>query len=210
MSVATQSEAGKPIAFYFDFISPFGYFASLRVADLAARHGRTVDWYAIRLGVSVVKVMGLKPLLETPLKGAYLVREADRYARLHGIVCKRPFDAPQMDPRPCARAFYWFKQHRRGSEVRLAAALLHAHWVEGIELGTPEATAQAAGRAGFAVEEVLAAVASEESQTLLRANVEAALAQGIFGSPTVVIDGEPFWGVQTLELAERWLETGGW
>jgi len=26
----------------------------------------------------------------------------------------------------------------------------------------------------------------------------------------VVIDGEPFWGVQSLEMAERWLETGGW
>jgi len=69
-----------PIEFYFDFVSSFGYFASLRVDDFAARHGRSVDWYAIRLGVSVVKIMGLKPLLETPLKGAYLVREAGRCA----------------------------------------------------------------------------------------------------------------------------------
>jgi len=198
------------IEFYFDFISPFGYFASLRVEQLAARHGRTVDWYAIRLGVSVVKIMGLKPLLETPLKGAYLVREAGRYARLHGLVLKRPFDAPQMDPRACARAFYWFKTHRPGSEARLAGALLHAHWVDGLELGTPQAAAQGAGRAGFSAEEVLAAIESEESQALLRAAVEAAVARGIFGSPTVVIDGEPFWGVQSLELAERWLETGGW
>jgi 2-hydroxychromene-2-carboxylate isomerase len=37
-----------------------------------------------------------------------------------------------------------------------------------------------------------------------------ALARGIFGSPTVVIDSEPFWGVQSLEPAARWLETGGW
>ena len=72
MSIAANS--GVPIEFYFDFISPFGYFASLRIDALAGRHGRRVDWYAIRLGVSVVKVMGLKPLLETPLKGAYLVR----------------------------------------------------------------------------------------------------------------------------------------
>ena len=198
------------IDFYFDFISPFGYFASLRVEELARRHGRSVNWYVIRLGVSVVKVMGLKPLLETPLKGAYLVREADRYARLHGIVCKRPFDAPQMDPRACARAFYWFRRHRPGSEGRLAAALLRAHWADGLELGTPEATAEAAGHAGFAADEVRSAIESEESQTLLRTGVEAAIARGIFGSPTIVIDGEPFWGVQSLGMAERWLETGGW
>jgi len=210
MSAHGKSEPAAEIEFYFDFISPFGYFASLRVQELAARRGRSVDWYAIRLGVSVVKIMGLKPLLETPLKGAYLVREAGRYARLHNLVLKRPFDAPQMDPRSCARAFYWFKTHRRGSEARLAAALLHAHWVDGLELETPQAAAQAAGRAGFSTDEVLAAIESEESQALLRANVEAATARGIFGSPTLVIDGEPFWGVQSLELAERWLDTGGW
>lgn len=208
--MAPRADKVGAIEFYFDFISPFGYFASLRIEELAGRHGRRVDWYAIRLGVSVVKVMGLKPLLETPLKGAYLVREADRYARLHGIVCKRPFDAPQMDPRACARAFYWFKHHRPGREAPLAAALLHAHWAEGLELGTPAAAADAAGRAGFAPAEVRSAIESEESRTLLRAGVEAAIARGIFGSPTIMIDSEPFWGVQSLEMAERWLETGGW
>ncbi len=205
-----QANSGKPVEFYFDFISPFGYFASLRVEALAGRHGRSVDWHAIRLGVSVVKVMGLKPLLDTPLKGAYLVREANRYARLHGIDCKRAFDAPQMDPRACARAFYWFKRHRPGTEASLAAALLHAHWAEGLELATAEAAAQAAARAGFVADEVKSAIESEESQTLLRAAVQAAIGRGIFGSPTVVIDGEPFWGVQSLEMAEHWLQTGGW
>ena len=38
------SPARPPIEFWFDFISPFGYFASLRIDDLATRHGRTVDW----------------------------------------------------------------------------------------------------------------------------------------------------------------------
>lgn len=199
-----------PIEFYFDFISPFGYFASLRVQELAARHGRTVDWRVMRLGVSVVKVMGLKPLLETPLKGAYLVREAQRYARLHGLATRRAFGAAPMDPRPSARAFYWFKAHRPGSEARLAAALLEAHWGQGLELGSAQAVADAAAAAGFDAAEVLAAIADDESQALLRAGVEAATARGVFGSPTLIVDGEPFWGVQSMELAERWLETGGW
>jgi 2-hydroxychromene-2-carboxylate isomerase len=198
------------IGFYFDFISPFGYFASLRVDDLARRHGRTVDWYAIRLGVTVLRIMGLKPLLETPLKGPYLAREAGRYARHHKLQMKRAIASRPMDPRPCARAFYWFKAHRPGTEAGLAAALLHAYWAEGLELGTPQAAADAAARAGFGREDVLAAIADEESRTLLRDNVEAAVARGIFGSPTVVIDGEPFWGVQSFEEADRWLASGGW
>ncbi len=206
----TPSARPATIEFYFDFISPFGYFASLRVQELASRHGRAVDWYAIRLGVSVVKIMGLKPLLETPLKGAYLVHEAKRYARLHGLVLRRAFDSAQMDPRPSARAFYWVKKHHAGSEARLAAALLHAYWAQGLDLGTAQAVADVAAGAGFARAEILAAIAADESGDLLRAGVEEATARGVFGSPTLLIDGEPFWGVQSLELAERWLETGGW
>ena len=63
------------VEFFFDFISPFGYLASLRVDALAAAHGHATRWQSMLLGVSVLKVMGLKPLRETPLKGAYLQRD---------------------------------------------------------------------------------------------------------------------------------------
>jgi len=32
----------------------------------------------------------------------------------------------------------------------------------------------------------------------------------VFGSPFIIVDGEPFWGVDRLEQVERWLKTGGW
>jgi len=31
-----------------------------------------------------------------------------------------------------------------------------------------------------------------------------------FISPFVIVDGEPFFGVEKLELVEEWLQTGGW
>ena len=63
-----MASAREPIDFYFDFLSSYGYFASLRIEALAARHGREVRWHSMLLGVSVMKTMGLKPLLDTPLK----------------------------------------------------------------------------------------------------------------------------------------------
>ena len=45
--------------FYFDFISPFGYLASLRVDDLAQKYGPDCRWHSMLLGISVLKVMGL-------------------------------------------------------------------------------------------------------------------------------------------------------
>jgi len=47
----------NPIDFYFDFSSPYGYFASTKIDDLAAKHGRSVVWRPILLG-AVFKVTG--------------------------------------------------------------------------------------------------------------------------------------------------------
>jgi 2-hydroxychromene-2-carboxylate isomerase len=39
--------------------------------------------------------------------------------------------------------------------------------------------------------------------------VEKAIAAGAFGSPYIVIDGEPFWGADRLDQVEKWVATGG-
>jgi 2-hydroxychromene-2-carboxylate isomerase len=199
-----------PIDFYFDFISPFGYFGSLAIDAVAARHGRATEWHAMLLGVSVLKVMGLKPLLDTPLKGGYIRNEVRRYARRHGIALGRAPDAPVMDPLPCARAFHWVKRHYPGREKELAHALYAAYWCEGRDLGSPAATGEVAAAAGFDAREITEAVKSPEASALLRAAVEASLARGVFGSPFVIVDSEPFWGVETFRLLEDWLASGGW
>ena len=199
-----------PIQFHFDFISPYGYFASLRIESIAARHHRTVDWHAMLLGVSVLKVMGLKPLMDTPLKGAYTGRDVLRHAREHALVMKRQPTDPVMNPLPCARAFAWVKQHHPEHAATLAHAIYGAYWGEGQDLSTPESLRQLALPDGLSADAVADAAASEEAAALLRAMVDASLKAGVFGSPTVVVDGEPFWGVDKLDQVDRWLERGGW
>lgn len=55
------------IDFYFEFSSPYGYFAAERVEALAERHGRTVDWHPVLLGV-IFKSTGMAPLTQVPIK----------------------------------------------------------------------------------------------------------------------------------------------
>jgi 2-hydroxychromene-2-carboxylate isomerase len=199
-----------PLAFHFDFISPYGYFASLRIEALAARRGRTVDWRPILLGVSVLKVMGLKPLLDTPLKGDYVRRDVLRHARRAGIRLGRDLNAPIGNPLPAARAFCWVKHHHPGLQAEMAHALYRAIWAEGRELSTPDALATISLPAGLAPAAVAEAAAGEEAARLLRDAVAASIEAGIFGSPTVVVDGEPFWGLDRLPDVEEWLRVGGW
>ena len=132
-----MATAREPIDFYFDFLSSYGYFASLRIEELAARHGREVRWHSMLLGVAVMKTMGLKPLLETPLKSDYVLRDTARYMRRHGLQLRRRLTDPFMDPRAAARGFYWVRRNRPGREGAFARAGLHRYWVEGIDLGAP-------------------------------------------------------------------------
>ena len=200
----------QPLAFYFDFISPYGYFASLAVEELAARGGREVDWRPMLLGVSVLKVMGLKPLLDTPLKGDYIRRDVLRYARQHGIQLGRDLNAPMGNPLPPARAFCWVKRHHPELQAAMAHALFHAIWAEGRELSTPQSLAGIALPAALDPSVVAEAAAGDEAAKLLRDAVAASIEAGIFGSPTLVVDGEPFWGVDRLADAQAWLRSGGW
>jgi 2-hydroxychromene-2-carboxylate isomerase len=199
-----------PIAFYFDFISPYGYFASRQVEALAARHGRTVDWRPMLLGVAVLKVMGLKALLDTPLKGDYARRDVLRQARRLGIPLGRDLNASVGNPLPPARAFYWVKQHHPQLAAPMAHALFHAFWAEGRDLSTPEAVASIALPAGLEPAAVIEGATSDEAATLLRNAVAASIQAGIFGSPTLVVDGEPFWGSDRLREVDEWLACGGW
>jgi len=196
--------------FYFDFISPFGYFAALRVGDLATKHGRECEWHAMLLGVSVSKVMGLRPLVETPLKGPYLALDAARYARRHRLALKRPLDGPAMNPVPAARAFHWLKRHHADRYRGIAVDMLDAYWREGRDLSDPaEIAAIAAGR-GVDRAAVSAAIESDEARHLLRAAVDTSLNKGVFGSPFFIVDNELFWGVDKMEQIDEWLGMKGW
>lgn len=199
-----------PLVFHFDFISPYGYFASLQVERLAAKHGRAVDWRPMLLGVAVLKVMGLKPLLDTPLKGDYVRRDVRREARRRGLQLERDLAAPVGNPLPAARAFYWVRHHHPEHQAALVHALYHAYWAEGRDLSTPDAVAAVRLPAGLQPRELAEGAASEEAATLLRSAVSESIAAGIFGSPTIVVDGEPFWGSDRLGEVDEWLSTGGW
>lgn len=107
------ARTATPIQFYFDFISPFGYFASLRIDDLARRYGREVEWTSMLVGVSVLKVMGLPPIVELPLKGPYVINDAKRYARQHQVAFERPSTSPTSRPVEAGRAFAWAKESIR-------------------------------------------------------------------------------------------------
>jgi 2-hydroxychromene-2-carboxylate isomerase len=195
------------IDFWFDFSSPYGYLAAQKIDALAAQYGRTVDWHPMLLGV-VFKQTGAAPLTEVPVKGPYSKRDFERSARFHGVDFRMPtvFPIPSQAP---ARIVLWAKARVPADGARVAKALYRALFVDGLDISKPEVAAEVAGRAGLDAAAARAAIDDPAVKDALKREVEAAIAAGVFGSPFVLVDGEPFWGMDRFDQIERWLATGG-
>jgi len=196
------------IDFYFDFSSPYGYFASAKIDDLAAKHGRDVTWRPILLG-AVFKITGGQPLPTIPLKGSYAAHDLQRRARLFKMSFKMPTKFPIGSTAP-ARAFYWLNDRDPAAARKLALALFHAYFAEDRDISNPEVTGNVAAKLGVDKVELAQALNEPAVKERLRSEVAAAIERGVFGSPYFIIDGEPFWGSDRLEQVDRWLESGGW
>lgn len=196
--------------FYFDFISPFGYFASLRIDSLAARHDRAAHWHGMLVGVSVMKVMGMPPVPTIPLKGPYVVRDALRYARRHDISLRRDPSSEPGNPIAPGRLFAWAQTQDASAAHLLAQRLFDRYWLHADDLADQTLQAALCAECGLDWSAFEAATARGEPAALLKANVDASLARGVFGSPFFIVDDEPFFGVEKMELLEAWLQSGGW
>jgi 2-hydroxychromene-2-carboxylate isomerase len=205
---AVRPPGGAPIEFWFDFSSGYAYFAALEIEALARRHGRAVLWRPFTLGAAF-KVTGVQGLSRTPLKRDYARRDWQRLARRKGVA----FNLPDAHPRtglPAIRAFYYVDR----SDARLAAALAKSiivgYFTDGLDTDDPEAVARVAAGLGIDPAAITAGIADAEVKARARQEGEQAVARGVFGSPWLFIDGEPFWGNDRLAMVEQWLAEGPW
>jgi 2-hydroxychromene-2-carboxylate isomerase len=197
----------QPVQFWFDFSSPYSYIASEWIEALAARHGRTVKWHAILLGVTF-QAAELRSPVSYPIKREYSLRDFARSARFEGV----PFRQPEPFPIPtqnAARVFWWLADSRgMDAAAGWARAGLRAFFTRGVALDDSAALKRLAAESGLDGDEA-ERVCSDPAwkERLKRAN-EAAVAAGVFGAPFFLVDGEPFWGNDRKSQIERWLAQG--
>jgi 2-hydroxychromene-2-carboxylate isomerase len=187
----------KAIDFYFDFSSPFGYLASQKVEALAAKHDRSVKWRPMLLGAAF-KATGAMPLTQIPLKGEYAKRDFQRSARFHGLEYRHPEPFPVSTVAAC-RAFYSLAGEK--DAVRFARTAYRAYFHDNVNIGEPENVLRLARALGLEPD-----INDPAVKEKTKAEVDAALAKGVFGSPYIIVDGEPFWGLDRFDQIDRWLE----
>jgi 2-hydroxychromene-2-carboxylate isomerase len=196
-----------PIDFYFDFSSPYSYIASEWVEALAARHGRTVRWFAILLGATF-QAAELKSPVSYPIKRDYSYRDFRRSARFEGV----PYAQPEEFPIPtqnAARVFWWLHDSRGADAATAwARAGLRAYFTRGLMLSQAEALKSLALANGLDAQQAEAAWNDPQCKLRLKRANDEAIAAGVFGAPFFFVDGEPFWGNDRKAQIERWLAQG--
>ncbi|MEQ9200223.1 MAG: 2-hydroxychromene-2-carboxylate isomerase [Rhodospirillales bacterium] len=197
-----------PIEFWFDFSSPYAYFAQAKIDDIGARHDRETVWRPFLLG-AVFKITGMPPLVEVPMKGDYSRADWERLARFQHL----PWTMP--DPFPiatiaAARAFYWLDETDPAQAKSFAQACFDTYFGQGIQIGKPDEVAAVAETVGIDGAAMLKAIQQPEIKDKLRLNVEAAVEKQVFGSPMIIVDGERFWGSDRIWMVKKWLQSGGW
>lgn len=196
-----------PLEFWFDFSSPYSYLASEKIDELAARHGHTVTYKPTLLG-AIFKTTGGAPLTElVPPKASYFTHDFERSARFAGVPYRRPSIFPIATVN-AARALLWLQDQDAASAARFCHAAFRAYFAQDRNLSEPTVLAALATEVGADPAQLARGIQEPAIKDRLKALVDESIARGVFGAPTIFVDGEMFWGHDRLPQVERWLAHG--
>jgi 2-hydroxychromene-2-carboxylate isomerase len=190
--------------FYFDFASGYSYFAARRIEWLAAAHGATVRWHPVLLP-ALTQVTGVLPSPVVPLKWRYVTRDMARTAQEEAIPFNPSAAFPQMLIAP-GRAMLWIRAaHGEQAALAFARTCFQAYYADGVDIADKAVLLGIAEGQGIDGTAFLAGIEDPAIKQQFKQGSEDALAQGVFGVPFVLADGEPFWGYDRFGQLERWL-----
>jgi 2-hydroxychromene-2-carboxylate isomerase len=192
----------RTLDFHFDFVSPYACVAWGRIGDICARHECTVHPVPV-LFSALLSAHGTKGPAEVPAKRAYVFKDAFRKAHRLGLPPLTPPPSHPFNPLVALRAVTALSSD--ADRARLTTALYLATWADGTGVETAESVAHVATGAGFDGEALVAAAATPQAKEALRRATDEAIDHGAFGVPTMIVDGELFWGCDALEAVDDFL-----
>jgi 2-hydroxychromene-2-carboxylate isomerase len=192
------------LEFFYDFSSPFAYLGATQVERLA--EGHTLVWRPFLLG-ALFKTIGT-PLvpLETfaPAKLALVNKDQYRWAEHWGVDFNFPSRFPQRSVKALRVALAVPDEHIG----RVSLAIYRTMWVDDGELEDVPTLTRTLETLGLDATAVLAASETEAVKQRLRENTDRAVALGLCGAPSYVINDVVYWGQDRQEFVKKAL--AGW
>jgi len=199
----------RNLTYYFSLVSPWAYLGHAELARIALARDLAIDYRPVNLMELFADTGGLPLPKRHPSRQAYRFVEMQRWRESRDVplVLKPkfwPFDFKLAD-----RAMLMASRLADQQAVHLLIAFaFRAVWVEERNLADEAVLSEIAAAAGFDSVKLLAAAHSEEAASEYAGNFVRAHDDGVFGSPSYVLDGEVFWGQDRLALLDAALESG--
>jgi len=188
----------KRLTFWFDVVSPFAYLAFERLPQALEGCSYAVEYRPI-LFAGLLKHWGQKGPAEIEPKRAWTFRHVHWLAQVQGIALQTPAQHP-FNPLPLLRLAV-----AAGPNRRVVEAVFRHAWQGG-------ADANDAARLQALSQQLAPArdAQGDDVKRELREATEAALQQGVFGVPTIELDGRLFWGLDALPMVAAALRGDAW
>ncbi len=199
------------VDFYFDFGSPNAYLSHRVIPEIEERTGVRFHYVPVLLGgifkatgnVSpVVSMQGIKN------KPEYQALEMRRFLEQHGIDDFRPNPHFPVNTLQIMRGA--LAAQPEGCFERYVDEVYRHMWSEPKKLDDPEVIRSALLESELPADAILSGIQEPEVKAELIANTEAAVARGVFGSPSFLVGDELYFGKDRLrEVEEEIARQGG-
>lgn len=192
------------ITYYMSVTSPWTYLGSARFADVARKHGHTVDIKPARFGEVFAKTGGLPLPKRSPERRAYRLMDMKRWRDHLSIpVNVEPKHFP-TDDSPASRLVIATKLAGKDAHA-LATEIGKALWEKEQNITETDVLEACARNVGLDAAAVLKAGPREAELSALHDTFTAeAISRGVFGAPSYVLEsGEIFWGQDRLDFLDR-------
>jgi 2-hydroxychromene-2-carboxylate isomerase len=192
------------LEFWFEFASTYSYPAAHAVEGAAKARGVEVAWRSFLLGpIFGAQGWNDSPFNIYPAKGIYMWRDLARLCGAQGLPLKRPSQFPRGSLLAARIACRFADEPWIGEFVR---RVYSANFVRDIDISSPFVIGEILSQIGQTPAEIMKAAQAQETKDAFRAQNERAVALGLVGAPSYVVEGEVFWGGDRLEAALDWAE----
>ena len=195
------------IDYYYTSISPFSYLGHRAIEAVARRHGCGIAYKPFDLAAVWKQSGSVPPSQRSQIRQRYRLIELKRWAAYRDLPLNiRPAHFP-ADPRLADQAAIALID-RRKDPSDFIFRIFQGVWARDENISDPAVLAACLAECGFDADRFLEAAQSEDVAAHRMRNSEDAIAAGAIGAPLYVLNGEPFWGQDRIELLDAALASG--
>ena len=190
--------SSKSIHFYFDYISPYAYFAWRSLPSLAKKYNRQIEAHPIVFGKLLDKWGQLGPA-EIPPKKNWLNRYCLRYSAINGF----EYNPPKKHPfNPLAALRMSLKEVSGINQFKVIDAIFEGGWSQGADLGDLPTLISLLEKQSIEGVNFSQQISKRYVKDSLINETKVAIDMGVFGVPSIIIDDNLFWGNDQMEHIE--------